>query len=236
MQPGVYAGASDRRSARASRWTAAAAAYRRHRFAWLFASLLLTLAAGSTLDALAPRLYAFEWLLGVNLVAAIASVAHEHDMRVPLSLGAGFIVTRGLMAAFGVPGMLAVSDGVWVVALVLATITSLRHALGRGSMNAERILAALDAYLLAGLLCGVAYWMLDRVWPASFGGTKPGPLDLPRAIYFSFVTIATLGYGDVVPASEPARGLAIVEGVSGQMYLAVLVARLVSLYSQQRDD
>ena len=80
--------------------------------------------------------------------------------------------------------------------------------------GAERILAALDAYLLAGLLFGV----------------------LPRAIYFGFVTIATLGYGDVVPISEPARGLALVEGVSGQMYLAVLVARVVSLYSQQRED
>ena len=48
--------------------------------------------------------------------------------------------------------------------------------------------------------------------------------------------LVTLGYGDVVPASEPAQGLAIVEGVSGQMYLAVLVARLVSLYAQQRES
>ena len=91
----------------------------------------------------------------------------------------------------------------------------------------------MDAYLLAGLLFAVAYWMVDRAWPSSFGGDA---LDLGRAIYFSFVTMATLGYGDIVPTSPPARGLTIVEAVSGQMYLVVVVARLVSLYSQQRGE
>jgi voltage-gated potassium channel len=60
-------------------------------------------------------------------------------------------------------------------------------------------------------------------------------LSLSRATYLSFVTIATLGYGDIVPKSELAQSLAIVEAVGGQMYLAVLIARLVSLYSRQAD-
>jgi hypothetical protein len=235
MDPRAFTGPADGR-ATTSRLMAVVTAYRRHRFAWLFASLLLTLGAGSTLDALAPRYNPLQLLLALNLLAAIASVAHEGHMRIPLLLGIGFAAARLLRAALGVPGMLAVSDGLWLTAIVLVTLTSVRHAFGRGVVNAERILAALDAYLLAGLLFGVAYWTLDRMWPGSFAGTASGNLGLPRAIYFSFVTIATLGYGDMVPASEPARGLAIVEGVSGQMYLAVLVARLVSLYSQQRED
>ena len=49
-------------------------------------------------------------------------------------------------------------------------------------------------------------------------------------IYFSFVTLATLGYGDFVPKTEVARGLAILEAVAGQLYLGVMVARLISLY------
>ena len=52
------------------------------------------------------------------------------------------------------------------------------------------------------------------------------------ALYFSFVTLATLGYGDIVPRTDVARGLAIVEGVGGQLFLAVMVARLVSLYGR----
>lgn len=49
-------------------------------------------------------------------------------------------------------------------------------------------------------------------------------------MYFSFVTLATLGYGDIVPRSDVARSLAIIEAVAGQLYLAVMVARLVSIY------
>ena len=69
--------------------------------------------------------------------------------------------------------------------------------------------------------------------PGSFSLGADLPLTPPRAVYFSFVTQATLGYGDIAPISEHAQGVVIVQGVGGQMYLAVLVARLVSLYSAQ---
>ena len=61
-----------------------------------------------------------------------------------------------------------------------------------------------------------------------------GAFSRMTALYFSFVTLATLGYGDIVPRSDVARGLAIVEGVGGQLFLAVLVARLVSLYGRRK--
>jgi hypothetical protein len=54
-------------------------------------------------------------------------------------------------------------------------------------------------------------------------------------VYYSFVTLATLGYGDIVPLSPSARGLAILEAVVGQIYLVVVVARLVSLYGQSEE-
>jgi voltage-gated potassium channel Kch len=66
--------------------------------------------------------------------------------------------------------------------------------------------------------------------PGTFSFT--GEFSQASAIYFSFVTLATLGYGDIVPRADVARGIAIVEGVGGQLFLAVLVARLVSLYSK----
>jgi voltage-gated potassium channel Kch len=62
--------------------------------------------------------------------------------------------------------------------------------------------------------------------------TPAGDFSRVSAIYFSFVTLATLGYGDIVPRTDVARGLAIVEGVGGQLFLAVLVARLISLYAR----
>lgn len=216
-----------------SSWTIVAA-YRRHRFTGLFATLLLTLGAGATLDAVVPTYNPLEILLAVNLLAAIVSVSHEGAWRLTVGVGVAFAITRGALAVLGVPGMFAASQALWATAIVLAIVVAARHAFGRGAVDHERIMAALDGYLLAGLLFGVVYWALDRTWPGSLGGRVAVPLDLPDAIYFSFVTIATLGYGDVVPATAPARGLAMVEGVAGQFYLAVLVARLVGLYARQR--
>jgi Ion channel len=210
--------------------------YRRHRFAWLFFSLLLTLGVRPALETLVAGFNPLELLLALNLMAAVASAAHERWIRVLLVLGLAFVATRGMRAVLGVEAMLPVSQALWVTACLLATAATARHALRARLVDAERIFAALDAYLLAGLIFAICYWLLDHTWPASFGAAAESDLDLAHAIYFSFLTITTVGYGDVVPLSDSARGLAILEAVGGQMYLAVLVARLVSLYSQQAEE
>jgi len=76
--------------------------------------------------------------------------------------------------------------------------------------------------------------VLEEMNPGTF--TATGDFSRTSAIYFSFVTLATLGYGDIAPRADVARGLAVVEGVGGQLFLAVLVARLVSLYSTSENQ
>ena len=106
-----------------------------------------------------------------------------------------------------------------------------RFALRGRGVGTEQLYAALSAYLLAGLFFGVLYDLMSSAWPGSFAlGGAAVELTPPTAIYFSFVTIATLGYGDIVPASDAARGVAIVEAVAGQLYVAVMIARLVALH------
>ncbi len=210
--------------------------YRRRRFAWLFASLLLTLGAHPVVEALAPGVSPLQILLAANLLVAIASVAAGRETPWLVGLAGAFAVSRGLQGALGIGPLLPLSQALWVAACLMVMAIALRHALRPGAVDGERIFAALDVYLLAGLVLGVGYWVLDQTWAGSFAIASGGRLDLARAIYFSFVTVATLGYGDIVPVSEAARGLAILEAVAGQMYLAVLVARLVSLYSRQADD
>jgi hypothetical protein len=100
-------------------------------------------------------------------------------------------------------------------------------------VDAEHLYAALSAYLLAGIYFGLLYWALEQIHSGTF---SIGDFSRAGAIYFSFVTLATLGYGDIVPRTDVARGLAIVEGVGGQLFLAVLVARLVSSYSSSARD
>lgn len=214
---------------------AALASYRRRRFAWLFATLLATIVARPALKAAAPGVNALDLLMIVSLVAAIASVAHERSIRILLLLGVVFVAFHAIQAVMGVPVLLSVSQLLWIVIGGVAAWAAAHHAFRARVVDAEHLFAALDAYLLVGLAFGVGYWLLEQAWPASFGTAMPGELDLARAIYFSFVTIATLGYGDIVPANDTTRGLVILEAVAGQMYLAVLVARLVSLYSRDQD-
>jgi voltage-gated potassium channel Kch len=120
---------------------------------------------------------------------------------------------------------------IWTLVGLLAAVAALRYAMRASQVDSEHLYAALNAYLLAGIYFGLLYWFLGEINPAAF--TSSGEFSRTSAIYFSFVTLATLGYGDIAPRSEIARGLAIVEGVGGQLFLAVLVARLVSLYSTQ---
>lgn len=204
--------------------------YRRHRFGALFAVLLFTMAAHAPIDALAPATAAVEWLLALSLGAAVLSLELGRRVRILIVLAAGFVVFRIAEPWLGIASLFALSQALFALAGLLAVALMAGHALRGGRVDSERIFAALDAYLLAAFVFGVAYWVLDREWPGSFGPESQA-LTPPRAIYLSFVVISTLGFGDIVPVSGAAQGLVSVEAVGGQMYLAVLVARLVSLYS-----
>ena len=205
------------------------ARYARHRFAWLFVSLLLTLAVSPLFEALF-HFNPIDVLLAVNLLAAIASAAQVRWIRLLIYLGVAFVAYRTFAAASIIPSLPA-SSVAWLLAVVGATAATARHAFRAESVDSEHVFAALDAYLLVGLIFGVSYTLLDGIWPDSFGAALESDLSTTRSIYFSFVTLATLGYGDIVPTSDVARGIVILEAVIGQFYLAVVVARLVSLYS-----
>src|SRR2546427_6012730 len=143
MGPGAYSGPADGRVSTRP-LTAVVTAYRRHRFAWLFASLLLTLGAGSTLEALDSRYNPLQLLLALNLLAAIASVAQEGKIPLPLFLGVVFVAARVLRAALAIPGLLPVSEGLWLVAVLLAAGGPPAPPLRRGGVEPPRLLAAPD--------------------------------------------------------------------------------------------
>jgi len=210
--------------------------YRAHRFAWLFFALLFTIGGHGVLATLRAGFNPLDLFLAVTLAAAIASAVQERWPWELLFLGLAFLVTRGIQAVLGIEALLPIGQVLWVVASLLALVTTARQALRPGRVNAERIFAAMDVYLLAGLIFGVCYWLLEHIWPASVRAASASALDLADAIYFSFVTLAALGYGDVVPVSNAARGLATLEVIGGQIYLVVLVARLVSLYARHSEE
>lgn len=101
------------------------------------------------------------------------------------------------------------------------------------------IYAALSVYFLVGVLYGIIFTLLECFSPGSFALPQPvGDYTFYSAfgqdlIYFSFVTLTTSGYGDIVPLSQPAKFLSILEAITGQIYLTVMIARLIGIHISQ---
>ncbi len=120
--------------------------------------------------------------------------------------------------------------------LALAVVSTLRQVVAGTEVSANRLVGAVCVYLLLGILWAIAYTVLDRLTEGSFrGSASVEALGWDAEwLYFSFVTMTTLGYGDISPLSATARMLAYVQAVFGQFYIAVLVAGLVSAYISNR--
>lgn len=209
-------------------------AYLRRRYAFLFYTLLITMVAAPGFAALDFPGALIELLLAANLIAAVMPVGVRKGRWVLLTMMGLVWLARAATALLDHPALSATALAIWPVIGLFAAAGALRFAMGALSVDAEHLYAALSAYLLAGIFFGLFYWVLEQIWPGTF--IANGVFSRMSAIYFSFVTLATLGYGDIVPRSDVARGLAILEGVGGQLFLAVMVARLVSLYGRGKAD
>jgi hypothetical protein len=137
-----------------------------------------------------------------------------------------------------VPPSLFLSAGLILVGFVVANL--LRFVLRAPSVNVEVLCASIAAYLMLGLMWTIAYWLVDQLTPGgafSFN-TTTGKQSMNgfNAFYFSFITLSTVGYGDITPLSRIARWLAAMEAMTGLLYVAVLIARLVALYSTPKSN
>lgn len=122
--------------------------------------------------------------------------------------------------------------------LAIAIAYTLRQVVIGTEISLNRLVGAICVYLLLGVIWALFYTLTDLVQPDSFAGFAPGD-DLGWAsewLYFSFVTMTTLGYGDILPVSATARGLAYLQAMVGQFYIAILVAGLVSAYIGNRQS
>jgi len=188
----------------------------------------------------------------------------EHDLAY-LVLGILFAITplAGIYAvadnkkvmvastALGVPALIAIlahfffdtpilSDQVFLGLIAVyygfTTIAIIRHLFRKRVVDLDTILSAVSAYLMIGMSFAVFHMFLLRQTPGSLvEGTSDGIVGWADIIYFSFVTLTTLGYGDITPATPHARSMAVLESTCGVLYMSILIARLVSEYRISRD-
>ena len=137
-----------------------------------------------------------------------------------------------------VPVAVFLVAGLILIIFVVAHL--LRFILRAPSVTTEVLCASISAYLMLGLMWTMAYWLVDQLTPGgafSFN-TNLGTRSMNgfNGFYFSFITLSTVGYGDITPVSRIARWLAAMEAMTGLLYVAVLIARLVALYSTPKSD
>ena len=210
--------------------------YLHHRYAVLFYSLILTLIVGPILKAIGIHGNVMQLFLGLNLLASSVPLESRKWRWALPAIVLVAIVLRIVSHQVGHAELSTLSLLLWTVIGLYAVFIALRFALRSHVVTSEHLYAALSAYLLCGVFMGVLYWSLDQVWQNSIIVNGPGASDpflLGEGIYFSFITLATVGYGDMVPGNGVVRNLAIVEAIAGQFYLAVMIARLMSLYMRE---
>ena len=207
--------------------------YRKRRYTILFCILVFTILASPTAASFGLSGAVVESLLAFSLLAAVMPALTGRARSLALAIMITLWLARPVTAWLGYSILSEVTLSGWTFIGLFAAACALRFAMRGTKVDAEHLSAALSAYLLAGLYFGLLFWALEQIHP---GTVTANNFSRTGAIYYSFVTLATIGYGDIVPRTDVARGLAIVEGVGGQLFLAVLVARLLSLYSGPARD
>ena len=167
-----------------------------------------------------------EVLFTLLLVSGIAALWSESRwvFRIVAAIAIGALLCRWL-TRFAPTGTFANWDAAAdMIALASLALVVLTKVLRPGTITAQRIQGAVAVYLLFGLVWANAYEWTNSIHPDSFSGAGDASWT-----YYSFVTLTTMGYGDITPKHPIARSLATAEALTGQLYIAILISRLVAL-------
>jgi Ion channel len=177
------------------------------------------------------------------LFAMHTSHAHRRVLRVA-QVAAAFAIVAGIAQAI-VPYTTQVGDAsdtargvsylVMAALLLVTPVAILRRILPKQTVDIETIFAAVDVYIIIGLIFSALYVGLAYVHPnPPFLAQPPSTPHQPSDyVYLSFVTLTTVGFGDLTPLTDLARSVVVLEALIGQIFLVTLVARLVSMYSRE---
>ena len=190
-----------------------------------------------------PTVVAFRHgVLVMNAFAAVVLITGSYTLTrqkrlflaaVALSITA--VIAAWLLLIYPRPRVRIFSNACVIVLVVYFSVTILEYVLRGTRITVDKILAAICVYMLIGYAWTFAYALVEELQPGAFMAlSTPRPNDYVARVlemrYFSFITLTTVGYGDIVPHSGATRTLAALEAVTGQIYLTVLIARLVGLH------
>ncbi len=175
----------------------------------------------------------------VTLLFSVLVISHSKKFVIVASILAIPFFLENLQLLFGYDIVISTSTmalcGTAFVLIVI--ITMLRDMFTSTTVDLPLIIGAVSLYFLLGMLWGLIYLAISQFFPGSFHfdfvHTPQMKDQAGMFMYYSIVTLTTLGYGDIIPLSPPARAMASMEAIAGQIYLTVLVARFVGMHIAQ---
>lgn len=201
-------------------------------------NLALSLACYLVADAFFPdrRILTYS-ILAMMIITGPLATGRTTRQRVVTVVLAVLTVTLGLLASYVETDPILLAASLTAAAFFLSLICLISHALlfEQKRVTGETLWAAINVYVLIGLLFAFLYTAVEVMEPGAFAGDllQGGPDTTRTFLYYSYVTMTTLGYGDILPQIQVAATLAYVQALIGQLYVAILIARLVALYSAE---
>lgn len=208
---------------------------RQHNFLYLLLGLMFLLLAmpfvsditGSRYPVISELAFAVFLIIGIWSLQGSRRWFLTAILLVALGVGGNILALSGAGVAF-----IYLSLAGYLIFMMLTISIAIRQVFHYGTADFNNIIGAICIYLLLGVIWALFYVFLNLFIPGSFTGQISGTVynQLQDFLYYSFVTLTTLGYGEIVPVKSAARALATFEAIVGQFYIAVLVAGLVAAY------
>jgi hypothetical protein len=204
------------------------------RFSFLLLAILLMFALRPFLEPFIHISFLTDVFFSLIMLSGILAIAYrKRDYVLSFATAIPALLLSWTAALLHVPAVKLPGGIFAALFFALALTMILSHVNKQREVTRDVVMGAVCAYFLIGIIWAYIYSFLEKASPGAFslpGGMSPSPMNF---IYYSFITLTTVGYGDILPVSSPARSLAVLEAVLGQMYLAVTMARLVALHISQ---
>ena len=210
--------------------------YSEQRFLFLLISILLLLLLSPFLRGFLSIKIMLDIFFSLVFISAVNAISSNKRNLVILSvLAIPMLLSIWIGHFIEIQGLSITGSFSGIIFFIYLIITLLRHIFRQERINREVIFAAIVVYLLMGVLWAYVYGTIESIQPNSFSRIKDTMGDQRYLfLYYSFVTLTTLGYGDISPITPVASSMAILEAIIGQLYLVVQIAWLVGLRVSQK--
>ena len=205
------------------------------RLKYILISLLLLIFVYPAFESGGVGTKLFNLFVSATLLCGVYIVSSKkRHFLIALCLGLPALATTWANTLVANSALEVVTQVFWLLFFLFTALTILPYVLRADKVTREIIFGAISVYLLLGVAWGGVYSLLEVARPGSFivaaENNPDNVLNMSDFNYYSFTTLTTLGYGDITPVTSRARSLAILEAITGVLYMAVLIATLVGTH------